>query len=121
MNPYEPPRRSLAVCFGGAAFFSVFMGMAWTIVTIIASQRGVDTRQQESVGYMMILTGPAAGLLGAVAGFLVGFFGDPARWLRRWAILGVVGTALAVAFNAWMLHDTAPENRTAPRSAPVAQ
>lgn len=122
MNPYEPPRRSLAVCFAGAAFFAFFMAITWAVVTILASQRGVDTRQQEEIGYTFLLTAPVAGALGAIAGFAVGFFGDPTRWLRRWTILGAVGAALAVAFNAWMLHDTAPENRRPPpqRPAPVA-
>lgn len=120
MNPYEPPRRSLAVCFAGAAFFGVFLAMAWTVVTILASQRGVDRTQQETIGYLMILTGPAAGVLGAIAGFIVGLIGDPGRWLRRWFILGVVGTTLAVAFNAWMLHDTAPEHRRRPPARTAA-
>ncbi len=123
MNPNEPPRSRLAVSFAGAAFLAVFMGLAWTIVTILAAQRGVDRTQQESVGLLMIFTGPAGAFGGAIAGFVAGVVGDPTRWLRRWVIVGVVGTLLAVVFNAWMLHESAPENRRPPpaRSAPAAQ
>ncbi len=108
MGANDVQGRSLAVCFAGAAFFGVLLPVAWVMVTIAASTLATGRTQQETVGYAMILTGPAAAVLGAVGGFAVGFFGDPARWLRRWAIFGVAGLALAFAFNAWMLVDTRP-------------
>lgn len=109
--PAAPPKRSLAVCFGGLCFFGLFMPFVWMVVTILATQTTTDHIQQESVGYVMIISCPLAGVVFGIAAFVAGLVGDPTRWLRRWVVLGVVGALLAVGFNAWMLHDSAPENR----------
>ena len=106
-----PPQNRLAVAVAGAAFLAVFMGVAWMAVTMAAAHQAVDRLQNETVGYAMFLTSPLAGLAGGVAGFCAGFFGDRARWLRRWAAVAVVGVLLAVGFNVWMLRTTGPDSR----------
>lgn len=98
----------------GAAFLGFFLAMAWTGVTIIAAGRAADRTQNETIGLMMIFTAPAAGLLGAIAGFVAGYVGEREQWPRRWAIVGVAGVLLAVVFNVYMLHTTGPDSRPHP-------
>jgi MFS family permease len=95
----------------GAAFLGIFLAIAWAVVTIVAAGRAADRTQNETIGLMMIFTGPAAGLLGAIAGFVAGYVGPREQWPRRWAIVGVAGVLLAAVFNVYMLHTTGPETR----------
>jgi MFS family permease len=109
-NPTTPQSR-FALGAAGAAFFGLFLPFAWVVVTIITAGRAADHRQDEAIGYMMFLTGPTAGLVGAIAGFFAGYRGPREQWPRRWAIVGVVGVLLAVVFNVYMLHTTGPDSR----------
>ncbi|MDB4929579.1 MAG: hypothetical protein JWM10_2063 [Myxococcaceae bacterium] len=105
----QPGRFALGAA--GAAFFGLFMPFAWVVVTVITAGRAADHRQDEAIGYMMILTAPTAGLLAAIAGFVAGYRGPREQWPRRWAIIGVVGVLLAVVFNVYMLRTTGPDSR----------
>lgn len=104
MTPNNTGPGRFATAFGGAAFFGVGNLMLWMCASFASSAFAIGHTQDEALGYMAIVTGPCAGLVGAVAGFCVSYFGDRARYLKRWAILALLSVSLCLVFNAYMVH-----------------